>query len=65
MESTLVFAAVFIWLFTAGCAFRSILEDGKTDGIIAVFLFCLLLAPFAAGAAFINEKKSPTPEKSS
>jgi hypothetical protein len=55
MES--IFILIFVWLFTAGYAFVNFIQEAKSDEYPVLFLFCLLLAPFAVGMVFMHNKK--------
>lgn len=53
------FAAVLIWLALGGFGFRVFGRDMASDGLPGLFFACLLLAPFAAGAAIAEKLFRP------
>lgn len=53
--SELDFGWVILWLVMGGSAFPSLAyKEDSAPATYAIFLFCLLLAPFAFGAGLIH-----------
>ncbi len=57
MSEFLGFVAFAGWLFMGGRSFYMLMNDfDKKEGVGAIFLFCVVLAPFAYGFATILPK---------
>lgn len=54
----LLFIPVIVWLVLGGYAFRLFVSPADDDGMLyALFIACVVLAPFAFGAALANKAK--------
>ncbi len=63
MEALSVGLLLMLWLGVGGWAFRRLADEMNKKDMPGLFGFCLVLAPFAAGAAIAEMKKKPaTPD---
>jgi hypothetical protein len=52
-------ASVIIWLCLGGWAFRKLAAGENSKTIGGLFIFCILLAPFAFGSAIADLNRRP------
>lgn len=57
MGETIAFGCVVAWLAMAGWSFRRLGKDTDRKATGALFLLCLVLAPFCAGVALAERKR--------
>ena len=55
MSEAVVAISIFCWLALAGWSYRHTSEGMPKDLVMVVFAFCILLAPFIAGAVIANK----------